>query len=76
MVGVLMSVGVMTVGVMSVGEITVGDSSEIWEIEDEMHFLMSCSKYDKTRQDLFSIDGMTCIIFQNLSIEEISYIST
>jgi hypothetical protein len=26
-----------------------------------MHFLMSCSKYDKTRQDLFSIVGMTCI---------------
>ena len=36
-----------------------------------MHFLMSCSKYDKTRQDLFSIVGMTCINFQNLSIEEI-----
>ena len=33
-----------------------------------MHFLMSCSKYDKTRQDLFSIVGMTCINFQNLSI--------
>ena len=26
-----------------------------------MHFLMSCSKYDKTRQDLFSVVGMTCI---------------
>ena len=36
-----------------------------------MHFLISCSKYDKTRQDLFSIVGMTCINFQNLSIEEI-----
>jgi hypothetical protein len=36
-----------------------------------MHFLMSCSKYDKTRQDLFSIVGMTCINIQNLSIEEI-----
>jgi hypothetical protein len=36
-----------------------------------MHFLMSCSKYDKPRQDLFSIVGMTCINFQNLSIEEI-----
>jgi hypothetical protein len=36
-----------------------------------MHFLMSCSKYDKTRQDLFSIVGITCINFQNLSIEEI-----
>ena len=33
--------------------------------------LMSCSKYDKTRQDLFSIIRMTCINFQNLSIEEI-----
>jgi hypothetical protein len=36
-----------------------------------MHFLISCSKYDKTMQDLFSIVGMTCINFQNLSIEEI-----
>jgi hypothetical protein len=41
------------------------------EFEDEMNFLMFCSKYDKTRQDLFSIVGMTCINFQNLSIEEI-----
>jgi hypothetical protein len=24
------------------------------KFEDEMHFLMFCSKYDKTRQDLFS----------------------
>jgi hypothetical protein len=40
------------------------------KFEDEMHFLMFCSKYDKTRQDLFSIVGMTCINFQNLSIEE------
>ena len=31
------------------------------KFEDEMHFLMFCSKYDKTRQDLFSIVGMTCI---------------
>ena len=36
-----------------------------------MHFLMSCSKYDKTRQDVFSIVGMTCTNFQILSIEEI-----
>ena len=35
-----------------------------------MHFLMSCSKYDKTRQDLFNIVGMTCINFQK-RIEEI-----
>ena len=41
------------------------------KFEDEMHFLMFCSKYDKTRQDLFRIVGMTCINFQNLSIEEI-----
>jgi hypothetical protein len=47
------------------------EMSERKKIEDEMHFLMSCSKYDKTRQDLFSIVGMTCINFQNLSIEKI-----
>jgi hypothetical protein len=39
-----------------------------------MHFLMSCSKYDKNRQDLFSIVGMTCINFEVFSYAELLFL--
>ena len=40
------------------------------EVEDEIHFLLSCAKYNEDRHQLFNTISQSCVNFPNLSLSE------